>query len=308
MNIIFFGTSEFACQALYAIHSSSHKINAVITNPDKAIGRGKRLQESPVSKLAKILGYTIIKPLNLRDSRFINDITLNNVELFIVVEFKILPDIILEIPPNGIVNLHASILPKYRGAAPIQYALMNGEEETGVSTFFINKYVDTGNIIDQKKCSINEHDDFGSLYKKLAILGSNLLVESIDKIQNNEVVLIEQKKDNITYAPKITKKYCKINWDCKASKIFNLIRSISPKPGAFTYFRNKKIFIYKSKVIDKESVDNDSGKFFIENNNIYISVKDKMLQILKLKVEGKNIISDIEFINGYRLQGGEKFE
>lgn len=308
MNIIFFGTSEFACQALSAIHISSHKINVVITNPDKPIGRGKRLQESPVSKLAKNLGYKIIKPPNLKDTRFISDITLKNVELFIVVEFKILPESILEIPSNGTVNLHASILPKYRGAAPIQYALMNGERETGVTTFFINKYVDTGNIIDQKKCAINENDNYGSLYKKLSVLGSNLLVESIDKIQNNEVILIEQCKNNITYAPKITKSYCKIKWDCKASKIFNLIRSISPKPGAFTYFRSKKIFIYKAILVDNKTVKNDYGTLFIENNNIYISTGFKMLQILKLKIEGKNIITDIEFINGYRLKSGDKFE
>ena len=308
MNIIFFGTSEFACEALSAIHISNHKINAVITNPDKPRGRGKKLQESPISKLSKNLGYRIIKPLNLNDSKFINNITFENVELFVVVEFKILPEVVLEIPPNGIVNLHASILPQYRGAAPIQYALMNGDEKTGVSTFFINQYVDTGSIIDQKECTISQQDDFGSLYKKLAIIGSNLLVKSIDKIERNEVVLQEQCKKNITYAPKITKKDCKINWNLKSSIIFNLIRSISPSPGAFTYFRNKKIFIYKAKLVDKKTINNDYGTLYVENSNIYISTKDKMLQVLKLKVEGKNIITDIEFINGYRLKRGDKFE
>jgi len=297
MRVIFFGTPEIAFFCLKRIIESKKEIAAVVTVPDKPQGRGLRLIESEVKKAAKEFSLPILQPESLKDETFITALKNYDADVFVVVAFRILPKIVYEIPKLGSINLHGSLLPKYRGAAPIQWALINGEKETGVTTFFLKEKVDEGDIILQRKIEICDDDDFGSLYEKMKIIGSEVLIETLDLIEQGAVVPTKQNETEVSLAPKITKEICKIDWNKSAENIRNLIRGLSPYPGAF-FIKNDKMYkVFKAKVVEEPKLK--IGEFMQTKKDLFVGCCDKSLQILSIQPENKKIMSSEEFVRGY---------
>jgi methionyl-tRNA formyltransferase len=291
------GTPEFALLSLRKVYDK-YGITAVVTAPDKQKGRGLTLQYSDVKKFALEKNLRVLQPESLKDEKFISDIKELNPDLIIVVAFRILPVEVFTIPKLGTFNLHASLLPKYRGAAPINRAIMNGEKETGVTTFFLQEKVDTGNIILQRKIAIKDEDDAGIIHDKLSEIGAETVLETIDLIEKGNINLTKQDDSSATKAPKIFKEDCQINWDSNATGIHNFIRGLSPYPAAYTHLAEKIIKIYKSKLTNLKS-EELPGKIIIENKNLYVEANDFLLQITELQFEGKKKITAVDFINGF---------
>lgn len=317
MRIIFMGTPEFAIPSLQKLIASEHSVPAVITAPDKERGRGKQISFTPVKEFALKNKISVYTPSNLRDNEFISKMKEVRPDLFVVVAFRILPKELYTIPRYGSINLHGSLLPKYRGAAPIQWALINGEKETGVTTFFLEDKVDTGNIILQSRIRIEEEDNFGSLHDKLMDLGANLVLDTVELIGQGKVVTSQQDNSLTSPAPKIAKEICEINWDKSAFEIHNLIRGLSPHPGAFFITGGKNFKIYKSNIkVDYSKFENrawitppnrinenHSSTFAIlqTKKEIYIKTGDGILQILEIQPEGRKRMTAEEFLRGYSL-------
>jgi methionyl-tRNA formyltransferase len=296
MKIIFMGTPQFAVPSLKILLESKHDIIAVVTAPDKRKGRGQVLTYSEIKRFSLNKNIPLLQPEKLNDENFINDIRSLEPDLIVVVAFRILPKEIFTIPKYGTFNLHASLLPKYRGAAPINRALMNGEKETGVTTFFIQEKVDTGNIILQKKINIEDDDNAGTLHDKLSILGAEGVLETVELIEERNVITKQQDNNLSSPAPKIFKEDCMIEWNQEAIVIHNFIRGLSPYPAAFTYFENKTVKVYKS-VVSGLPVIGIPGEIFIDGKNLFVSSKDKLIEILELQIEGKKKITASDFIN-----------
>lgn len=296
MKIVFFGTPEFAIPSLSAIQKSKHELIAVVTVPDSEKGRGLKVQYSPVKKFAFENNIEVIQPELLRDESLVNKLNSLLPDLFVVVAFKILPKEIFELPKYGSFNLHASLLPKYRGAAPIQWALMNGEKETGVTTFKLAEKVDTGNIYLKKKIIISDNDNFGTLHDKLADLGAEAVLETINKIESGDVELIPQNNDETTPAPKILKHHCEIDWNKSAIKIHNQIRALSPYPGAFCKFDNKILKIFSSEVDSKSMLK--IGEIKRSKSELIVGCGEGALKLLRLQLEGRKVLNVDEFLRG----------
>lgn len=311
MNIIFMGTPSFAVPSLEKLIHSPHNISAVVTTPDKPRGRGLKLAESEVKKIAGENRLKILQPASLKDENFINEIRILVPDLIFVVAFRILPREVFIIPRFGSINLHASLLPKYRGAAPINWAIIKGEKETGVTTFFLEEKVDTGNIILQNKCEITDDDDAGSLHEKLALLGAETVLSTVKLIESSSGTPPVNKQDNIlaSPAPKITPEICKINWNDTAQNVYNFIRGLSPYPGAYTHHRGNRLKIYKSKISTENiSGQTSPGQIMSNDNNLYVCCADGFLEILELQLEGKKRLPGREFIRGHKFETNEKFE
>ncbi len=300
MNVVFFGTPDFAVNVLKEILNSSHNVAGVVTVPDKPKGRGRKIGFSPVKEFALEKGLPILQPTDLKDENFLQQLRAFEADVFVVVAFKILPEAVFTIPPEKSFNLHASLLPKYRGAAPIQWALIKGEKETGVTTFFLEKKVDTGNIILQKKIAIEENDDFGTLHDKLATLGAKATVETLDLIEAGEVQLTAQDNSVATPAPKITKEICKIDWSKTAEEIRNLIRGLSPIPGAFFEKGGKTYKVFKAKVCE-ENKKLAAGEIEQTKKRIFVGCKNSAIEILEIQPEGRKRMTAEEFLRGYSL-------
>lgn len=299
MKIVFMGSPEFAIPSLEKLLNTKHSIELVVTAPDKERGRGKKVLPTPVKEFAIAKGLNVLSPASLKDENFIHQLKEINADLFIVVAFRILPKEIYTLPSKGAFNLHASLLPKYRGAAPIQWALINGEKETGVTTFFIEEKVDTGNIILQEKIEINDDDDYGSLHNKLMTIGADAVIKTLELIEKGNYQLIKQDESLSTPAPKITKEICKIDWSKSAIEIHNLVRGLSPSPCAF-FERNGKIFkVFKTKVVDNLNLE--QGKIYQTKNEIFIGTYKGAIQILELQMEGRKRMRADEFLRGYNL-------
>lgn len=299
MKIIFFGTPDFAIPSLKILIENNYDIVAVVTVPDKAKGRGLKLEPSPIKKFALENNLKVLQPEKLKDQDFQNELRDLNPELGIVVAYRILPVEVFTIPKYGTFNLHASLLPKYRGAAPIQWALINGEKITGVTTFFLQEKVDTGNIILQREVLIDEEDNFQTLHDKLAKVGAELVLETVKRIEEKNYQVQPQNNLEATLAPKITKELCRINWNQKAYNIHNLVRGLSPIPGAFTLLGNKIFKIYRTKVLDKDA-SQQPGKIIIEDDSLLVNTNDKLISILEIQPESKKRMSSKEFLLGYR--------
>lgn len=299
MKIIFFGTPDFAIPSLKILIENNYDIVAVVTVPDKAKGRGLKLEPSPIKKFALENNLRVLQPEKLKDQDFQNQLRGLNPELGIVVAYRILPVEVFTIPKYGTFNLHASLLPKYRGAAPIQWALINGEKVTGVTTFFLQEKVDTGNIILQREVLIDEEDNFQTLHDKLAKVGAELVLETVKRIEEKNYQVQPQNDLEATLAPKITKELCRINWNQKAYNIHNLVRGLSPIPGAFTLLGNKIFKIYRTKVLDKDA-SQQPGKIIIEDDSLLVNTNDKLISILEIQPESKKRMSSKEFLLGYR--------
>ncbi len=312
-RIIYMGNPEFAVTPLSLLIENGFEVSAVVTNPDKPAGRGRKLRETPVKAFAVKKGLHIIQPAHLKDETFINELKSFNPDLFIVVAFRILPEIIWSIPSRGTVNLHASLLPDYRGAAPINHTIMNGETKTGVTTFFIDKHMDTGNILFKKEVSIDKTDNAGQLHDKLMVEGAELLVKTATAIRSGDYDTIEQaqlmhEKKQLHSAPKITKDDCRISWDKNSEKIYNFIRGLSPYPGAWSLMHIKEgktvlIKIYAASY-KKEDHHLRPGEIIIKNSSIYVATIDGFIRIEKIQSAGKKILPVSEFLKGFRIQEG----
>jgi len=305
MRVVFMGNPEIAKQTLTALHESKHQVVSVVSNPPKSMGRGRTLNYSPIGKLAQELKLDFIPAESMEDQDFHFKLKSLSPDLFVVVAYKILPRDLLKIPKIGAVNLHASLLPKYRGAAPIQHALLNGDEETGITTFFIEPNVDTGAILLQEKIIVNHEDDFGSLSKRIMVQGAALMLRTLDKIEDGTVQAINQNNDLASLAPKIRKEMYKIDWSQTAQKIHNQIRAFSPSPGAFTTLNEKRLKIFKSKVLmGKQSTG--SGKIsLLEKNRMAISCGEGELEIFEIQLADKRRMSMAACLQGVQFNLGD---
>ena len=297
------GTPDFAVKSLDAIIRNNYNVKAVITAPDKKAGRGKKINSSEVKKYALEKNLKLLQPHNLKDENFITELKSTKADLFVVVAFRMLPKIVWEIPQFGTINLHASLLPQLRGAAPIHWAIIRGLQSTGVSTFFINEKIDYGNIIEQREVEIGDTENTGNLYQRLKEIGSQLILTTLRQILSGKLKTqkqIESKK--LLKAPKLVKENTRINWNQSGLEIFNFIRGLSPHPAAWTKSEktNKTFKLYNVIYFKEKKSDKLNGIININDNLMKISVNDGYLKVLELQIEGKKKMSVQEFINGYK--------
>ncbi|MGE5497057.1 MAG: methionyl-tRNA formyltransferase [Syntrophothermus sp.] len=298
MKIVFMGTPEFAIPSLRILRENKHEILAVVTTPDKERGRGQKVTYTPVKTFALENNIPVLQPVSLKEPEFISALKDLNADLYVVVAFRILPKEVFTIPPKGAFNLHGSLLPKYRGAAPIQWALINGDTETGVTTFFLQDKVDTGNIIISASLTVEPDDDFGSLHDKMSLLGASVLLKTVELIENGNVQVQPQNDSLASPAPKITREICQINWSMPADKIHNLIRGLSPYPAAFFINKGKIIKVYKSALCSENL---SAGEIYQTRTRIIIGCGSGTIEILKLQPEGRKRMTAAEFLRGYSL-------
>lgn len=300
MKIMFMGTPEFAVPSLKALIDHSYNVVAVVTAPDKPTGRGLKISESEVKKFAKLYHLPILQPTNLKSDEFYEQLQFYNPELIVVVAFRMLPEKVWSFPKLGTINVHASLLPDYRGAAPINWVIINGETQTGVTTFFIEKEIDTGKILLQKSINILPEWNAGILHDKLKYLGADLLIETLQKMENQTITPIPQDPSLYKHhAPKLTNENTQIHWHKSDIEIHNLIKGLSPYPTAWTLLNQKKLKIYHSEITNVFS-EARIGTFFAQNKQLYVVCGNKkLLKIQELQLEGKSKIQAIDFINGH---------
>ncbi len=308
MRLIFMGTPDFAIPSLKKLIQSRHEIAGVVTVPDKPKGRGRKLSESPVKRFALERDLKVLTPENLKDEDFVQTLKELNPDLIVVVAFRILPEVVFSLPPLGTINLHASLLPKYRGAAPINWAIMNGESKTGLTTFFIRKKVDTGDLILQRGIEIYPEENFGELYDRMAQLGADVLLETVGLIEKGEVKALKQDDAQATPAPKITPEHCRIDWSREAIRIKNQIRGLAPSPGAFTSYRGKILKIFKVQVISDTPFTGNYGEVMESDKkeSLWVRTGEGILSLLEVQPEGKRKMRVEEFVRGYRVKPEEK--
>ncbi len=311
MNIVFMGTPQFAVSSLEILLNTHHNISAVVTTADKPQGRGLKMSESAVKKFAIANKLNVLQPASFKEPAFEDAVRSLNPDLIVVVAFRILPKEIFTLPKFGSFNLHASLLPKYRGAAPINWAIINGERETGVTTFFLREKVDTGSIIMQSKCEITDDDDAGTLHDKLMLLGAKTVLSTVNLIEmtNGNVPAIEQDDSLASGAPKIFKDFCKIDFNKKTEKVFDFIRGLSPYPAAYTFREGKQIKIFKTRKFMKSIQTNGTpkvpGLVIIQEGRLFITCIDGYLEITELQLEGRSRMDAREFLKGHRIVQGE---
>jgi methionyl-tRNA formyltransferase len=308
-RIIFMGTPDFAVASLKSLVDAGKNVIAVITTPDKPAGRGQQLQESAVKKFAVERGLPVLQPEKLKNPEFLEELRALNADLQIVVAFRMLPEVVFAMPPMGTFNLHASLLPQYRGAAPINWAIMNGETETGVTTFFLDKEIDTGKIIFQKTTSITEDDNAGTLHDRLMEIGSGLVVQTVDAIRDGRLDLKPQdqfytNEAELKHAPKIFRDTCRIDWSRDNTSLFNFIRGLSPYPAAFTELKDAEGKQTQLKVFSTKKSDHSgtAGHLRIENNKrLFIYCGSGSLELLDVQLAGKKRMPVADFLRGFAI-------
>lgn len=312
------GTPEFAVSSLDILLKNNFKIVGVVTSPDKPAGRGQRIKYSAIKQYALDNDLTILQPTNLKDENFINDLRGLNANLQIVVAFRMLPEIVWSMPEYGTVNLHASLLPQYRGAAPINHAIINGEVKTGVSTFFLQHEIDTGKIIFQTETKIGDSESASSLHDRLKDIGSELVLKTVNSIENadynvvDQEVIIKSLKDLKT-APKLTKDFCKIDWSQNSAKVYDFIRGLAEYPSAWSFLKYKNNTEISVKIFSVEKTDIKSDEFIpgtiVSDDSSFINVacKDFFVSLKEFQLSGKNRVSFKDFINGYKFEKNDKF-
>lgn len=300
------GTPDFAVGSLKQLLEAGFKVVGVITAPDRPAGRGRKLQESAVKQFAVKHQLKVLQPTNLKDEAFLKDLKSLDANLQVVVAFRMLPKVVWQMPAYGTFNLHASLLPQYRGAAPINWAIINGETETGVTTFFIDEKIDTGNIILQKGANIRPEDNAGDLHDRLMELGAHLVVDTCKQIEAETVSLQKQDESmELKPAPKIHKDTCRIDWNSSITDIYNHIRGLSPYPGAWTELVNDgkaepmKIFRTEMKTSEHDYI---IGKLVVGKKSLKVAVKEGYLNLLELQLPGKRRMQVNEVLNGLNLE------
>lgn len=305
MNIAFMGTPEFAVASLEAVHNSRHRIVAVVTGPDKRAGRNLRLQETAVKVAAMKYGVPILQPEDLSAQDFIDALSQLKPDIGVVVAFRILPQEVYRIPTLGCINLHPSLLPDLRGAAPINWALIKGYNHTGVTTFQIESKVDAGLILLQEKVNIDPTDDAGSLSDKLSKIGAELILETIDGLESR--ILSPSKQDGeVTRAPRISKEFCQIEWNKPAREIHNKIRGLSPVPAAYTTLNGKVLKIYRTRVIENSGCGEPGDVGVFEGDEIIVQTATGSIGLLEVQIEGRKRMTTREFQRGRQIITGTK--
>ena len=314
LNILFMGTPDFAKESLEAVYNSGHNVIGVVTNPDKPKGRGMKMIPTPVKEFAIEKDIPVYQPLKVRNNtEFIEEMKKINPDVICVVAYgKILPKEILDIPRLGCINVHGSLLPKYRGAAPIQWAVINGEKQTGITTMYMDIGMDTGDMILKEKVDIGEDETTGELWERLSSLGGKLLVDTLKLIEEGKAPREKQSED-FTMAPMLNKEMAEINWNEKtAQEIKNLVRGLNPIMGAYTYINDKKLKIWKVNVVDfsefkskyNVSVDNiELGNIILANDKqgLFLKAKDAVIEVLELQAEGSKRMNAKDYLRGNKL-------
>ncbi len=302
LRIIFMGTPDFAVASLKTLLENNYNIVGVITAPDKPAGRGRKLNQSAVKKFAVQHDLNILQPSNLKDSDFLKTLKNLHANLQIVVAFRMLPKEVWSMPEYGTFNLHASLLPEYRGAAPINWAIINGETKTGVTTFFLDEKIDTGKIILQKEIKISPTENAGQLHDKLMEVGSSLVLKTSQQIANNIISTVAQDKKELKSAPKLNKDNCRINWNDSLNNIYDFIRGLSPYPASWSIINNNDeeidIKIYQAEKVE-ENHNFKPGKIITSKKDLKIAVNKGFIKIIILKVSGKRKMDAISFLNGF---------
>ena len=310
LRIVFMGTPDFAVEILKSLVENKYNIVGVITAPDRPAGRGRKLKQSSVKEYALSKDLKILQPTNLKDEGFLSTLKTLNANLQIVVAFRMLPKIVWQMPEYGTFNLHASLLPNYRGAAPINWAIINGETKTGVTTFFIDEEIDTGNMILQEEIEVKENDTAGTLHDKLMYLGADLVVKTVELIKNNTAnTSVQKDSKDLKSANKIHKDTCKINWNDSLNNIYNHIRGLSPYPTAWAILNNNgeelNVKIYSA----SKEVDNHNFKFgqlIIEKRNVKVAVNGGYLNLNEIQLPGKKRMNIKDVLNGYEFKPNAK--
>lgn len=310
LKVVFFGTPDFARASLEAIHTSAHEVVGVVTVADKASGRGQKVHQSPVKTYAVEHDLPLFQPEKLRNEEFLSQIQSLNADIFVVVAFRMMPKVLFSMPRLGTFNLHASLLPDYRGAAPINYAVINGETKSGVTTFFINEKIDEGNILLQTETEISPEDNAGTLHDRLMEIGAKLVVETLDGLAEGKLTEIPQnQKENPKTAYKIFKEDTKIDWEKEVEVIHNFIRGMSPYPAAFTILEvggeQKILKIFKGK-FQKIEHSKENGEIEISKNEFKIYAKNGVYFPEELQLEGKKRMNLKDFLNGFHSFDGLK--
>ena len=315
LRLVFMGTPDFAVGILDALHRSIHEITAVVTVADKAAGRGQKLKESAVKIYAQANNLTILQPEKLKDEHFLAQLKELQADLFVVVAFRMLPKEVWKMPAFGTINLHASLLPNYRGAAPINWAIINGDEETGVTTFFIDEAIDSGKIIAQEKVKISSNTNAGALHDELMSVGAELTLKTIAAISQQTHIVIDQDKfdgKDFKMAPKIFKEDCEISWQETVENVHNKIRGLSPYPAAWTKLKNTKkneillVKLFASKTIENNGISL-TGNLQEHADGILFPCKNGFICITELQVEGKRRMTYKEFLAGNEIKDWELF-
>jgi methionyl-tRNA formyltransferase len=311
LKIVFMGTPDFAVESLRVFSQSRHCVLAVVTAPDKPAGRGKKLMPPPVKEFALQAGIKILQPESLKDPRFITTLKELNADAFVVVAFRMLPEVVWSIPPKGTINLHASLLPDYRGAAPINHVIINGETETGITTFFIEKDIDTGKIIMAEKVQIPADMNAGGLHDLLMEKGSKLLLTTLDELAAGKIQAIAQDElageKTLHSAPRIFRENCRINWEMPAEKIYNLIRGLSPYPAAWTEIQcgndTELLKVYDSRY-ESDMHEIPAGTHYTAGKSFFkVAAGKGYIYLTKVQIAGRKIMGIGEFIRGFKNSG-----
>lgn len=312
LKIVFFGTPDFAVESLKRLVEAGFHIAAVVTMPDKPAGRGHHLLQSAVKQYAVSQGLPLLQPVNLKDEAFVSELRAIGADLHIVIAFRMLPQVVWAMPPLGTFNLHASLLPKYRGAAPINWAVMNGDSETGVTTFFLKHEIDTGDIIEQRRVPIGRTENVETVHDRLMMLGADMVLHTVEAIVAGEVKPIPQEQllhagEEPTPAPKIFKETCRINWSRPAEQVYNHIRGLSPYPAAWTEWIDANEKTYAVKIFEtgepEPAQDLTPGALKTDGRRLWIACGDGWLEVKSLQQAGKKRMDTDAFLRGFGLEG-----
>ena len=317
LRIVFMGTPDFAVASLKALINADYNVVAVITAPDKPAGRGKKLSQPAVKKFALKHGLKVLQPPRLKNPEFLEQLKSLHASLQVVVAFRMLPEQVWNMPPMGTINLHASLLPQYRGAAPIHHAIINGEKETGLTTFLLQKEIDTGNILLQQKLKIGPEETVGELHDRMMVSGGNLLIETIERLRKGEIVPVDQQhlissETSLKTAPKIFKEDCRIVWNNDLDAVHNFIRGLSPFPGAYSVLNSPKGEAFPVKIFkaarEKGSVQFHPGSILTDGKSyIKVAVVDGFIQLHELQLAGKKRLQLPELLRGFTIDDGWHF-
>lgn len=313
LRIVFFGTPDFAVESLSRLVDGGYNVVAVVTMPDKPAGRGRQLHESDVKRFAVEHNLPVLQPVSLKDEAFITNLRSLEAQLFIVIAFRMLPEAVWQMPPMGTFNLHASLLPRYRGAAPINWAVMNGDTETGVTTFFLKHEIDTGDVIQQRSCPIGRHDNVETIHDRLMAMGADMVVETVDAIIAGTVKPIPQEQmlttgQQPTPAPKIFKETCRIDWSRPAESLYNHIRGLSPYPAAWTVLTDAvgnetTLKLYETGEPEPFATNESPapGSLLADRKTLRVACGDGWLQVMSLQQSGKKRMDTDAFLRGFTI-------
>jgi methionyl-tRNA formyltransferase len=303
MRVVFMGTPDFAVASLDALVRAGFEVVGVVTAPDKPAGRGLKLSESAVKTYAVSKGLPVLQPEKLKNPEFLSALSDLKADVQVVVAFRMLPELVWNMPPLGTINVHGSLLPKYRGAAPINWAVINGEKETGVTTFKLQHAIDTGNILLQSSFAIGDHETAGEVHDRMKLVGAELIVKTLTGIRENDIREIPQPSaENIPHAPKIFTETCHINWNADVTSIYNLIRGLSPYPGAFTMLEGKTLKIFRAEIENGSNAE-QPGAFQTDGKSyLKFAASDGFIHVSELQLEGKKKMNASEFLRGYRFK------